>query len=78
MSLLRRSVEEIASGADRCRRCRRTPLVGERVYIYKGGEMLCELCRVLKPDAPESWQLVHNTKAGDVASIRITDRRSVR
>jgi len=78
MSMLRRSVEEIASGVERCRRCRRTPLVGERVYFYKGGEMLCELCRALKRDLPEAWQLVHNTKLGDVASIRITDRRTAR
>ena len=40
------------------RDCRRTPLVGERMFVYASGRAVCELCRTLRPDEPAevaSW-----------------------
>jgi hypothetical protein len=74
MSLLRRSVGALASGCERCDRCNRTPLTGERVYMYEAERMLCELCRALHREAPVSSRLVHGPEFGH--AVRITDQRS--
>jgi len=73
--LLRRSVGRLAEGRERCDHCQRTPLVGERVHLYKSGRMLCELCRVLRPEEPASSRLVHGPAFGH--AVRITDQRGV-
>ena len=74
LELLRRGVDERAAESERCDRCRRTPLIGERVHTYAGGRLLCDLCRELEPGAPESSRLVHGPAFGN--SIRIIDRRA--
>jgi hypothetical protein len=74
LALLRRGMVERADGPERCDRCRRTPLIGERVYLYDGDRMLCELCRALHRTAPARSLLVHGPAFGH--SIRITDRRA--
>lgn len=71
--LLRRSVMALAAGADRCDGCHRTPLVGERVHVYEGGGMLCELCRRERHEQPVSSQCVRGAEHG--TTVRITDRR---
>ena len=73
-SLLRRGVGRLAEGRERCHHCRRTPLIGERVHIYKSGRMLCELCRALRPEDPISSRLVHGPAFGH--AVRITDQRA--
>jgi hypothetical protein len=73
-ALLRRGVDQRLAGSVRCRRCERTPLIGERVYVYGRGEILCELCRVQRQDAPVESRLIHGPEHG--LSIRITDRRA--
>lgn len=73
-ALLRRGVDARAAERERCRRCRRTPLVGERVYLYEGGAVLCELCRVKKRDVPRQSKLVHGPAFGQ--TMRLTDRRA--
>src|SRR4029453_17117594 len=48
ISLLRQSVGALAERRTTCDHCRRTPLVGERVYLYAaaaGERLVCELCR---------------------------------
>ena len=75
LAILRRSVGEIAAGCERCDRCHRTPLVGERVYMYGADRMLCELCRALEREPPASSRLVHGPEFGH--AVRITDQRSV-
>jgi hypothetical protein len=65
---------ERAAGSARCDRCRRTPLIGERVYFYENDAMLCELCRPLQRRAPVRSVLVHGPAFGH--TIRITDRRA--
>jgi hypothetical protein len=72
--LLRRSVDALAEGRERCDHCHRTPLVGEHVHTYKSGRMLCELCRALRPEEPVSSRLVHGPAFGH--AVRITDQRA--
>lgn len=71
--LLRRSVMALAAGADRCDGCHRTPLVGERVHLYDGGRMLCELCRRERREAPVRSEAVHGNERGH--TVRVTDQR---
>lgn len=74
LALLRRGVDELAAGEERCRHCHRTPLIGERVYVYESGVMLCELCRVIDTHRPVTSRLVHGPEFGH--TMRITDHRA--
>jgi hypothetical protein len=73
LALLRRGMDERAEGGERCHRCRRTPLIGEQVYLYESGSLLCELCRASERTTPLDSRLVHGPAFGH--TIRITDRR---
>ena len=46
-ALLRRGVDERSDEFERCTRCHRTPLIGERIYQYEGGKLACECDFVL-------------------------------
>jgi hypothetical protein len=48
--LLRRSVGSLKSGRPNCSRCRRTPLVGERLHEMESGRMMCDLCVTELPE----------------------------
>lgn len=72
--LLRRSVMALAAGRDHCDGCHRTPLVGERVHVYDGGRVLCELCRRERRESPVRSEPVHGCEHGH--TVRVTDRRS--
>ncbi len=74
LALLRRGVDERVAESERCGRCRRTPLVGESIYFYEGGTMLCELCREREHQPPLSKGLKHGPAFGH--TIRIADRRA--
>jgi hypothetical protein len=74
LALLRRGVDELAAGCERCRHCRRTPLMGERVYIFDGGRMLCELCRALEHQPPASTRIMHGPEFGH--TMRLSDHRT--
>ena len=74
LALLRRGVDELAAGRERCRHCHRTPLIGERVYTLDSGAILCELCRSLQPDPPASSRKVHGPEFGH--TMRVFDRRA--
>ena len=76
LAMLKRSVGAIAAGCERCAHCHRTPLVGERVYVYEADRILCELCRVLRRDPPSDSRLVHGPEFGHAVRIRITDQRA--
>jgi hypothetical protein len=52
LMLLRRGVDQHQAHRQRCVRCRRTPLLGERVFTTDGETMFCALCRTLEPDPP--------------------------
>ncbi len=74
LALLRRGVHELAAECQRCSRCRRTPLVGERVYTYSSGATVCELCRTLERDAPVGSSVVHGPEFGH--TMRVSDQRA--
>jgi len=64
LRLLRKSVHHLAAGRDSCAVCRRTPLVGERVFIYENGSRICHLCRHERTGEPERSELVHHSELG--------------
>jgi hypothetical protein len=74
LALLRRGVDERAAGRECCSQCRRSPLIGERVYVYDRERVLCELCRALRHDSPSASRLVHTPAFGQ--TIRILDQRA--
>jgi hypothetical protein len=74
LALLRKGVDELSADRESCARCHRTPLVGERVYIYSSGELLCELCRAVHREDPTDSRLVHGPEFGH--TMRITDQRT--
>jgi hypothetical protein len=69
LALLRRGVSERRAKRQACARCRRTPLVGERIYLPEAGVMLCELCR---PRDSADGMLVHGPEFGH--TLRLPDR----
>ncbi len=73
IAMLRRSVDDLARDCDRCSRCQRSPLIGERVYIYSSGATVCELCRTVDHGEPVSSTLVHGPAFGH--TLRVIDRR---
>jgi hypothetical protein len=62
--LLRKSVSLMDAGRHRCNDCGRTPLMGERVHVYGRGVVVCELCRVLRADAPQRSEQVRSEDRG--------------
>jgi hypothetical protein len=70
-SLLRRGLDERAAHLERCARCRRTPLVGELVYVRSQDSIVCELCHFV---GDEPARLVHTPAFGH--TIRIIDQRA--
>ena len=62
LALLRRGVDDLAADCERCQRCRRTPLIGERVYVYDSGAIACELCRALEREAAD-WRRTGRARA---------------
>jgi hypothetical protein len=71
LELLRKGVGDRTKSGRRCRDCRRTPLIGERLYHYQGGELRCELCRPLRREQPVASEVVHGPAYGH-AVVRIT------
>ena len=64
--LVRKSVGALAARLRRCHHCRRTPLVGEQVYLYPSGagveRLVCELCRPLRRESPARSEIVHSVE----------------
>jgi hypothetical protein len=74
-ALLRRSVDDSVAARHRCAHCRRTPLIGEVVHVYRagGGERLvCELCRPLRREPPADSHLMHSP--AHERSVRVCER----
>ncbi len=74
VALVRRAVGRRDADRERCCGCRRTPLIGERVYLDEAGGLYCELCRVLEPDPVLRSQIVHGPEFGH--TMRLTDHRA--
>lgn len=67
--LLRRSVGSLDSGRACCSRCRRTPLVGERLHEMDTGRMMCDLC---VSELPEGKHVSVRTERVHAADRRLT------
>jgi hypothetical protein len=74
LALLRRSVHELARESERCARCGRSPLVGERMYVLAGGATVCELCRPVERAEPVQSLTIRGPAFGH--TLRIVDRRA--
>lgn len=74
LALLRRGLDERLAGSERCTCCHRTPLVGERVYVYASGTIACELCRERQRHTPAETRIVHGPEFGH--TMRIIDQRA--
>jgi hypothetical protein len=74
MALLRRSLHGLSAECERCTGCRRSLLVGEKVYEYPSGKALCELCRERERSTPSQSHMVHGPEFGH--TLRIVDRRA--
>jgi len=74
LALLRRGVDQRAAGDERCSRCQRTPLIGERVYLYGHESILCELCRSLGGEVLLNSRLVRGPAFGH--TLRVVDQRA--
>jgi hypothetical protein len=74
LALLRRGLDERLAGSERCTCCHRTPLVGERVYVYASGTIACELCRGDQRGAPQDARIVRGPEFGH--TMRIIDQRT--
>ena len=76
--LLRRSVGALEADRHRCTDCGRTPLTGEHVNLYGNpsarthAEIVCELCRPLRRDAPIASEIVRHCEHGH--TVRLTAR----
>jgi hypothetical protein len=64
----------MAAELERCERCRRTPLIGERVYLYASGVIVCELCRPSQREQPVDSRMVHGPEFGH--TMKLTDQRA--
>jgi hypothetical protein len=74
VALVRRAVDHCDAVRERCQTCRRTPLVGERVYFDEAGTVYCELCRALEPEPRLGCRVVHGPEFGH--TMRLTDHRA--
>ena len=75
VALVRRAVDHCDAVRERCRGCRRTPLVGERIYLAADGAVYCELCRALDGSAPAlESRVVHGPEYGH--TMRLADHRA--
>jgi hypothetical protein len=68
-ALLRRSVDMLTDERPRCAHCHRTPLVGERVYLY-AATIVCELCRPRRRDTPQRSELVRSPEHKRAVRVR--------
>ncbi|WP_249010113.1 hypothetical protein [Conexibacter sp. DBS9H8] len=76
LALLRRGLAGVSHTTERCGRCHRTLLLGERVYAYASGALRCELCRDLAGGDLTDSHTVHGPEFGH--TIRVLDRRGGR
>lgn len=68
-ALLRKSVGALSDDRPQCVHCHRTPLVGERVYLY-AEQIVCELCRPRRREAPQRSELVRSPEHKRAVRVR--------
>jgi hypothetical protein len=67
--LLRRSIGILEHDRLSCADCGRAPLIGERVHLYDGGSIVCELCRPLRREPPVSSEPVRHGEYGHTVKV---------
>lgn len=70
--LLRKGLTSRSAGRPHCADCHRTPLIGERIYIYESGRVACELCRTRRREQPVASEPVRGGEHGH--TVRLTVR----
>jgi hypothetical protein len=72
--LMRHGAGTLEADRHRCADCGRSPLIGEVVHLYegRGGGVICELCRQLRPEAPVATASVRHSVHGH--AVRLTAR----
>jgi hypothetical protein len=71
--LLVRGVGSLTANRHHCMDCERTPLVGERIYVYeRSSGIVCELCSQLRRRAPLASEIVRHSELGH--TVRLTAR----
>ncbi len=72
--LLRRGLGALEAARDCCVDCGRTPLTGEQIHVYAGGEqrIVCELCRPSRRESPLASEIVRHFERGH--AVRLTAR----
>ena len=73
LALLRKSVGALTDTRTLCVHCHRTPLVGERVYMY-GERIVCELCRPRRREAPQASELMRSPEHPRAVRVRRLQR----
>jgi hypothetical protein len=63
--LLRKSVGALDSGRSRCFKCRRTPLIGERLHETDNGRRFCDLCVEHVPEGDRGGVRIQRVHASD-------------
>jgi len=67
---MRQRMDSVRAQHHCCADCRRTPLTGETVYLYAGGNVVCELCKPLRREEPDSSQPVFGGEHGATVRVR--------
>lgn len=70
IALLRKSVGRLTAGRHACEDCGRTPLVGERVFVFARARIVCALCRPRRRGEPERTELVRHSERGQTVRLR--------
>ncbi len=69
-ALFRKGVGELAAERHVCAECGRSPLIGERIYLYARGAEVCALCRPQRRTEPERTELVRHDEFGQTVRVR--------
>lgn len=70
--LVRRSIGRLEARRHRCAHCGRTPLIGERIYLYSRDALVCELCRHLRREPPARSERVMPAEHAGTIRLRRT------
>jgi len=60
LQLLRKGLGALTRDRHACEDCGRTPLPGERVYLYGEETLVCALCRPVRRQEPVRIEVVHH------------------
>jgi len=71
--LLRQGLDRMGAGRFICHHCGRTPLIGERIYVFAPDTVACELCRPRHRAAPDESYTVLHPEVG--MTVRVIDNR---